>query len=86
MVLQKKVHNASINALYEFDDSHLSVVPLPGRCADDSGVSTGAFTVTLLPGFEQGVHELLVVDVSQRLHVLERWATEMPGGIQSEKL
>lgn len=53
--------------LYELDDGHLGVVALPRRCADDSGVAAGAFSVPLGSRLEQGVHELLVVDVSQRL-------------------
>lgn len=53
--------------LYELDDGHLGVVTLPWGSADDSGVSSGALAVALLAGLEQGVHELLVVDVSQRL-------------------
>lgn len=65
-----KKKGMSIKALYEFDDGHFGVVTLPGRCVDDSGVSPGAFTVTLLSRLEQGVHELLVVYVSERLCVL----------------
>lgn len=53
--------------LYELNDGHLGVVTLPWGGADDSGVSSGALAVALLARLEQGVHELLVVDVSQRL-------------------
>ena len=55
--------------LYELDDGHLGVVALARRCADDSGVATGALAVPLRSRLEQGMHELLVVDVP---HGLER--------------
>lgn len=60
-------HNPKKSFLYELDDGHLGVVTLPVGCADDSGVAAGARAVPLGSSLEQGVHELLVVHVSQRL-------------------
>lgn len=64
-----KQSTPTTSLLYELDDGHLGVVALPWGCADDSGVAAGALAVPLGSGLEQGVHELLVVHVSQRLVV-----------------
>lgn len=57
-----------VAALDELDGGHLGVVPLPDvRDVLDSGVTAATLAVTFGARLEQGMYQLLVVDVTQRL-------------------
>lgn len=53
----------------ELDDRHLGVVALPGHGVQHSAVAAVAVAVPFRARLEEGVHQLLVVHVSQRLQV-----------------
>lgn len=66
----------------ELDDRHLGVVALPGHGVQDSAVTAVAVAVPLRARLEEGVHELLVVHVSERLQGSKEARGAVEGGGQ----
>ena len=53
--------------LNEFNNTHRCVIALPRECSQNPGIATVTIAIAIGDLIEEGMHELLVIDVSKGL-------------------